>query len=340
MLCKAIMRSTRRSLTLAFSAALAAGASVVLSQELVERIVARVNDGLVTQSDYDKRLALAAKSANVAVPSDEIRIATLEDMIKEHLLEDRAKEMSVAATDEEIQAAVDRVKEQYNLKSDADFEAALQGSGMTKEDLRRQMKQTITLQKVIGREVTSRLDLSDDALRVEYERRKEQFYAIPESAHVAELVLKFDPNDPAARQAAVAKIEDLQGQLKAGTSFADLVKDHSEGNTKSRGGDLGTVTKGELVEALDAGIFVEPAAEYPAPVLTPDSIHWFHVTDRKPAGFKPFAEVKEDLKRRISDDLYEKRFGEYMDRLRREAYVKIYDPALAKLEEKKPAATS
>ena len=318
---------------------LLAAASAALAQELVERIVARVNDGLVTQSEYDKRLALATKSANVAVPPDELKIATLEDMIKEHLLEDRAKEMSVSATDEEIQAAVDRVKEQYNLKSDADFEAALQGSGMTKDDLRRQMKQTITLQKVIGREVTSRLDLSDDALRVEYERRKEQFYAIPESAHVAELVLKYDPNDAAARQQAASKIEELQAELKGGRSFADLVKDNSEGNTKSRGGDLGTVTKGELVESLDAGIFVDPPAEYPAPVLTPDSIHWFHVTDRKPAGFKPFADVKEDLKRRISDDLYEKRFGEYMDRLRREAFVKIYDPTLAKLDEKKPAAS-
>jgi parvulin-like peptidyl-prolyl isomerase len=313
--------------------------SAALAQELVERIVARVNDGLVTQSEYDKRLALATKSANVAVASDDLKIATLEDMIKEHLLEDRAKEMSVSATDEEIQAAVDRVKEQYNLKSDADFEAALQGSGMTKDDLRRQMKQTITLQKVIGREVTSRLDLSDDALRVEYERRKEQFYAIPESAHVAELVLKYDPNDAGARAQAAARIEELQAELKGGKSFADLVKDNSEGNTKSRGGDLGTVTKGELVEALDAGIFVEPAAEYPAPVITPDSIHWFHVTERKPAGFKPFADVKEDLKRRISDDLYEKRFGEYMDRLRREAFVKIYDPTLAKLDEKKPAAS-
>jgi peptidyl-prolyl cis-trans isomerase SurA len=330
------MRSTLRFL--AFFVMTAAG-GVLLAQEMVERIVARVNDGLVTQSEYDKRLALATRSANAPAPTDEVRIATLEDMIKEHLLEDRAKEMSVSATDEEIQAAVDRVKEQYNLKSDADFEAALQGSGMTKDDLRRQMKQTITLQKVIGREVTSRLDLSDDALRSEYERRKEQFYAIPESAHVAELVVKFTPNDPEARQQAVAKLESLQAQLKGGKTFADLVSENSEGNTKSRGGDLGTVTKGELVEALDAGIFVEPAAEYPPPVLMPDSIHWFHVTERKPAGFKPFADVKEDLKKRISDDLYEKRFGEYMDRLRREAYVKIYDPTLAKLDEKKPAAS-
>ena len=305
------------------------------ADELVERIVARVNDGLVTQSEYDKRLALTAKASHVPADSDEMRRSVLEDLIKERLLEDRAKEMSVSATDEEIQAAVDRVKAQYNLSTDADFDAALAESGMTREDLRRQMRQTITLQKVIGRDVTSRMDLSDDTLRVEYERRKEQFYATPASAHVAELVLKFSSDDAQARQQAVAQIEELRGQIRSGKSFADLAKEFSQGNTRDRGGELGTVTKGELVEPLDAGIFSEPPAEYPPPVLMPDSIHFFHVTDRKPAGFQPFAQVKEDLKKRIADDLYDKRFGDYMDRLRREAFVKIYDPALAKLDEKK-----
>jgi peptidyl-prolyl cis-trans isomerase SurA len=312
-------------------------ASAASAQELVERIVARVNDGLVTQSEYDRRLGLAAKAANTTLISDELRISVLEDMIKEHLLEDRAKEMGVSATDEEIQMAVDRVKAQYNLTTDADFEAALSSSGMTKDDLQRQMRQTITLQKVIGREVTSRLDLSDDALRSEYERRKEALYTIPESAHVAELVLKFSPNDAEARQQAAAQIETIRGELKAGKTFPELVKEYSAGNTRDRGGDLGTVTKGELVDALDAGIFGDQS-EYPPPVLMPDSIHWFHVTDRKPSGFKPFGEVKEDLRKRISDDLYEKRFAEYLDRLRREAFVKIFDNNLARLDEKKPAA--
>ena len=94
-------------------------------------------------------------------------------MIRERLLDERAKEMAVAATDEEVEAAVSRVKAQYNLTSDAEFDAALADSGMTRDDLRRQMRETITLQKVIGRDVASRIDLSDDALRIEYERRKE-----------------------------------------------------------------------------------------------------------------------------------------------------------------------
>ena len=310
------------------------GASLALpAAELVERIVARVNDRLITQSEYDRRLSVAIKAARSSADPAKLRAQILEDMIREKLLDERATEMAVAATDEEVEAAVQRVKAQYNLKTDAEFDAALADSGMNRDDLRRQMHETITLQKVIGRDVASRMDLSDDALRVEYERRKEQFYAIPASAHVAEIVVRYSPGDNAAQAGAAIKIEEIRGKIKTGTPFADLAKESSEGNTRDKGGDLGTVAKGELVEALDVAVF-STTDEYPPPALMPDSIHLFHVTERKAAGFKPFAEVKDDLRKRISDELYEKRFTEYMDKLRREAFVKIYDPELAKLDEK------
>ena len=300
--------------------------------ELVERIVARVNDRLITQSEYDKRVTMAMRSPRAGDPQV-VKGTVLEDMIREKLLEERALEMAVAATDEEIEAAVQRVKAQYNLNSDAEFDAALADSGMTRDDLRRQMRETITLQKVIGRDVASRMDLSDDGLRIEYERRKEQFYATPESARVAEISLKFEAGDAEAQAAAAAKAEEIRTKVKAGTPFAEIAKAESQGKTKDRGGDLGTVTKGELVEALDGAIFATKE-EYPAPVLMSGSISILHVTERKDAGYRPFAEVKDDLRKRISDELYEKRFTEYMDKLRREAFVKIYDPELAKLDEK------
>jgi parvulin-like peptidyl-prolyl isomerase len=326
------MSAMRKTLFLLTGFFAAAG---LCAAELVEQIVVRVNDRLITQTEFDRRLALASKAPNHPTDPAELQRNVLEDLIREKLLDERAKEMSVSASDEEVEAAVARVKQQYNMTTDAEFEAALAQSGMTRDELKRQMRETITLQKIIGRDVTSRIDQSDDALRLEYERRKEEFYAIPESAHAAEIVLKFSPSDAEARQQAVAKIEEIQVKIKGGAVFADLARESSEGVTSKRGGDLGVVAKGELVEALDAAVFVTPAAEYPPPALLPDSIHLFHVTDRKPAGFKPFSEVKDDLRKRIADDLYEKRFTEYMDKLRRDAFVKIYVPELAKLDQKK-----
>lgn len=303
--------------------------------ELVEKIVARVNDRLITSSEFVKRVETASHGPQAPTDLTQTRREVLEDLIREKLLEDRAKEISVSATDAEVEEAVERVKRQYNLATDAEFDAALAQSKLTRDGLKRQMRETITLQKVIGRDVTSKLDISDDMLRLEYERQKEKLYKVPEQARVWEIVIRFTPADPAAREKAAARIEEARAKIAAGAPFAAAAKEYSEGSARDRGGDLGMVSRGELLAALDAAVFADPPEEYPAPVLLPGSIHLFRVTGRKPAGYQPFADVSDDLKKRIGENLYDKRFAEYVEKLRREAFVKIYDPELAKLVEKK-----
>ncbi|MEO8431802.1 MAG: SurA N-terminal domain-containing protein [Acidobacteriota bacterium] len=305
--------------------------------ELVEKIVARVNDRLITQTEFDKRVAGAQNAPNASSDLAQVKKDVLDDLIREKLLDERARELGsgVLATDAEVEEAVERVKRQYNLATDQEFDAALASSSMNREDLKRQMRETITLQKVIGRDVTGKMDVSDDMLRLEYERQKEQLYKLPPRARVFEIVIRFPPNDAAARERAVARIEEARVRVAAGSKFEDVAKEFSEGNAKSRGGDLGTVSQGELLPALDAAVFADPPQESPPAVLQPGSVHLFRVLDRHPAGYKPFAEVSEDLKKRINENLYDKRFSEFIEHLRREAYIKIYDPALAKVEDKK-----
>jgi peptidyl-prolyl cis-trans isomerase SurA len=333
----------RRPFPLLF-AVLAAVAASAAGAELVEKIVARVNDRLITNSEFEKRFEVFIASPQAGNNPLEARKKLLNELIQEKLLEERAKELSVQATDEEVETAVERVKRQYNLATDAEFEAALRSSNLSRDELKRQMRNTITLQKVVGRDISSKLDLSEDALRLEYERRKDQLYKVADQAEVAEIVIRFDPKDEAARARAAARIEEARAKIAAGTPFADVAKEYSEGNAKDRGGALGSVSKGELVTALDAAVFADPPQELPPPVLLSSSIHLFRVTDRKPAGYRPFADVKEDLRARIADDIYDKKYTEYIDKLRRAAFIKIYDPVLAtttpttpKTEEKKPS---
>ena len=313
---------------LILTAFLTAGAAAA---EIVESVVARVNDQPITHSEFESRCAVELRGAGDA----DARRRVLDEMIQEKLLEEKAKELDVAATDAEVEEAVERVKRQYNLATDAEFDAALAQSKMTRDDLKKQLRQTITMQKVVGREVTGKITMNDDVLRLEYERRKDELYKVPEQAQVFEIVLRFSSEDAAARQAAVAKIEEARAKIAAGMPFSDAAKQYSEGNARDRGGDLGTVAKGELLPALDAAVFADPPQEYPAPILLPNSIHLFHVAERKPAGYKPFAEVRGDLQKRLSENIYDKHLAEYVEKLRREAFIKIYDPALAKSEEKK-----
>jgi parvulin-like peptidyl-prolyl isomerase len=303
--------------------------------ELVEKIVARVNDRLITNSEFQSRIQAASHAPQRPSDPTQMKKEVLDELIKEKLIEERAKELSVAATDAEVEEAVERVKRQYNLATDAEFDSALAQSNLTREELKRQMRQTITIQKVIGRDVTSKLDVSEDMLRTEYERQKEKLYKVPEQARVYEIVMRFSSTDPAEREKAVARMEEARAKIAGGAAFADVAKQFSAGNARNRGGDLGLVSKGELLPALDATVFSDPPRDDPPPVLLPGSIHLFHISERRPAGYKPFEEVSEDLKKRIGENLYDKRFGEYIEKLRHEAFVKIYDGELAKLEEKK-----
>jgi parvulin-like peptidyl-prolyl isomerase len=321
------------------SALLLLGLSLPLgAAEVVERIVARVNDRLITHSEFEKRVDAASRSPQAPADPAQVRQDVLKDLIQEKLLEDRARELNVAATDEEVENAVERIKRQYNLATDAEFDAALRESNITRDDLKKQMRQTITLQKVIGRDVTSRLEMTDDVLRLEYERQKDALYRVPEQARVSEIVVRFAAEDPAARERAVARIEEARKKVAAGTPFIDVAKEYSEGNARERGGDLGTVSRGELLPGLDASVFSEQPQEYPAPILLPGSVHLLRVTERKPAGYRPFTEVREDLQKRLSENLYDKRYGEYIEKLRREAFVKIYEPSLAKTAAEKKAS--
>ncbi len=181
--------------------------------------------------------------------------------------------------------------------------------------------------------------MSDDALRLEYERRKEKLYNVPEQARVAEIVIRFDAERIAAARQERRRAD--RGGPREGRRPARRSRDGSrrvsEGNARDRGGDLGTVAKGELrARRSTPAVFVEPAGGVsrarPSARLDPPVPR-----DRAQgrAGYRPFSEVKEDLRKRIADDLYEKRYEEYIGRLRRDAFIKIYDQELAKLEEKK-----
>lgn len=326
-----IMSGMKRALVIAGGAVVLGGA--VFAADLVERIVARVNDRLITQSEFDRRVDALVKAQQQPKERAQVRVDALDDLIKEKLLAERAKELSVSATDAEVEEALSRVKAQYNLTTDAEFDAALSQSGMTRDDLKRQLRDTITIQKVVSRDVTSHLEVTEDMMRLEYERQKEKLYTVAEQAHVWEIVVRFDKSDAAGRERAGQRIAEAQAKLKAGAPFADLAREYSEGKARDKGGDLGMVVKGELLPALDAAVFSDPPAEYPPPVLLAASMHLFRVAERKPSGFKPFNDVKEEIRKKLNDELYDKRFTEYVSKLRKEAFVKIYDSELAKLEQ-------
>src|SRR5215831_20593387 len=119
------MRGLMKIRSLSVLMASAFFAAALPATELVEKIVARVNDRLITNSEFAKRMETVQHGPAPVPTGDALKKETLDELIKEKLVQERAKELGVSATDAEVEEAVERVKRQYNLATDAEFDAAL-----------------------------------------------------------------------------------------------------------------------------------------------------------------------------------------------------------------------
>ncbi len=287
----------------------------------MNRILVHVNSRIITQSQFDTRYEQNVKENGnppTAAAREDLRKSVMEELVNEALLEDRARELDLITTDQEIEDQIKRLKEQNNVKTDEEFEKGLAASGLTLERLREQLRHSQTLQRVVGREVQAKVDLSDDALRAIYEREKET-WRIPEKAHLAEILVS-NADDPARAARRAKEASDL---LKGGAKFEAVVREYSDGGTKDRGGDLGTVARGELAADIDKAVFSLPVGAVSEPIETRYGWHLVKVLEKVPVSYKPFGEVRGQLLKREQDTQFQKKLAEYLDKLKRDAVIRV-----------------
>ncbi len=307
-------------------------ATLPAAGEVVDRILVHVNARIVTQSQLDERTETALREAPPGLElarREEVRKAALRELLNEALLEDRARELDIVATDAEVEEQIKRLKEQNKVASEEEFVIALKASGLTPEKLRDQLKRSTTIQRVVGREVNSKVDLSDDALRLAYEREKES-WAVPEKVRVAEVLVNAGPG-------ALEKAREASALAKGGAKFEDVVVRFSDGPTRSKGGEMGTVGKGELAAALDAVAFSLPTGAISDPIETRTGWHVLKIVEKLPATYKPYSEVKADILKKEQETQFQKKLAEYLEKLEREAVINVSGEATAYYQPPAPA---
>lgn len=317
------------------TAALAIPASAA---EIVEAIVARVGDRIITRSQYVDRLQDSTAEINRTVPPTEAqqRIAAmkkelLNEMLSELLLKDRADRLGLVVSPTEVTDAVNRLKAQYNMKTEAEFEKSLADSGLTRSAMEARLKDTLLTQKVFSRELRSRDEMSDRDLKEKYEREKENFRR-PERARLREIVIvPSTDGDPEAIRRASARAVQIAQQAKDGSDFAALAKEFSDSPTRSTGGELGEVAKGEMLAALDQAVFAPNAGTIIGPVQTRSGFHVVKVEERLPSELPSFDSVKAELKKEAGEETFQRDYKLYIEKLRKEAFLQIYEDNLPKV---------
>ncbi len=323
------MKKTVLALSLVLAASTASAA------QLLEGIVIRVGDRIVTRTQYDRRLRerlaeidQTVDASKAATAKADARSSLTNELVSELLIRDRADRLGIVITDAEVKEAINRLKQQYNISTDQQFDESLKQSGLTRAEMEARLRETLMTNKVFARELRNRADLSDPELRERYNREKEQ-YRLPERAHLREIVV-LKPEAAKMEEARTRANEVAEAAKKAGTDFANLATTMSESGTKDKGGDLGEIAKGDLVSELDKAVFNAAPGSIIGPIETKSAWFIMQVEQRLPSEVPAFESVKEKLRRDADEETFQRDYKAYIESLRKDAFIEIHEEMIPK----------
>jgi peptidyl-prolyl cis-trans isomerase SurA len=294
---------------------------------VVEYPIVRVNDQIIDNSDYERsqhQLVMEAQQSNVSPTELEQRQKDmLRDMIDQQLLLSRGKELDINA-DSEVIRRLDEIRKQNHLDSMEALEKAVRDSGVSFEDFKANIKNSVITQEVVRDEVGRNLRLTAKDEQAYYDQHKREFEQ-PEQVRLSEILVPT-PDDATDAQIAQAqaKANDVVAKLKAGAKFEDLAKQYSGGPNPETGGDLGEFKRGALgSKALEDPTFALKAGESTAPIRTRQGFVVLKVTEHTPAGVPPLSAVEEQVQQAIYADAIQPALRAYLTKLREDAYIDV-----------------
>jgi parvulin-like peptidyl-prolyl isomerase len=319
-----------------FAIAFALTATTASAAQLLEGIVVRVGDRIVTRTQYERRLRDMYAEIDATAPAErradmreQARANLVNELISELLIKDRADRLGITITEAEVKEAIGRLKQQYNITTDEQFENSLRSSGLTRAEMEARLRDTLVTNKVFSRELRNRDQLSDTELRERYNREKET-YRLPERARLREIVI-IKPDNGNIEEARTRATEVAAAARKAGTDFANLASTMSESGSREKGGDLGEVARGDLITELDTAIFNAQQGSVIGPIETKSAWHIFRVEQRLPSEVPAFESVKDKLRQDAGAETFERDYKAYIENLRKDAYVQINEDMIPKV---------
>ncbi len=302
--------------------------------EVVGKIVLRINDRIATQHDYDiarEDLRREISRKNLDPQERDQALASAGEVVFKNLYEDlllqsRADQLNITASEQEVDASVQQMRENFNITSDEQFRGALAQSGMTEQDLRDNLRKNLRVRELIGREVQGKIKLEEDDLRRYYQKNVDLF-RVPEQIHLREAVILAEKTPSAAERRKIA--DQIRGAVAGGKSLADAAKPFEEQGLASTVVDLGWLSQSDLdPDIVQAAWSLAPGASS-EPTEGRGGTHLLQMVERRPSYVRPFPEVQTEIEARERNRLFKDRFAQYEQELEKDSLIVARPPAEA-----------
>ena len=298
----------------------------------VEEIIARVNNEIITRSEFDKARQTAEDDAKQECQSrctpeqlkaniDGREKTTLRDLIDQSLLVQRAKDMGISVEPELIKK-LDQIRIENKLPSMEELEKAVSGQQLNWEDFKNNIRNTLLTQRVIGSEVGSHITISDDEISKYYEAHKAE-YVRPEQVALREIEVSTQGKTPEELPDLKKKAETALNRVKDGEDFGEMAKRFSDGSTKAQGGFLGIYKHGELSKELEDTVFKMKKNDLTEVMETKQGYLVLQVLEHYDEGEQSLAKVKPEIMDKLYGARMEPAMREYLKTLREQSFVVI-----------------
>ncbi len=333
------------------------------NETVVEEIIARINNSIVTQADLRKAREQLISDMHQQDPNTtdqqikQHESDLLRDLIDQQLLLQKGESLNISA-DTEVIKRLDDIRKQMHANSLEDVEKAAVAQGVSFEEFKQNLKNSIITQRVIGDEVGSHINVTQQEIQEFYDAHKAQLDR-PEQVRLSEILVSTQsPAEKAAAGAAAAlpetpspevvakaqaKAGEIYKKLQGGAKFDELAKQFSDGPTSANGGDLEYFKRGTLSKELEQQVFGMKAGQYTEPVRTNQGFVILEVTEYQAAGVPPLKDVQDMIRQQVYMQKMQPALREYLTKLREDAYIDIkpgYVDTGASPNETKPIYTT
>ncbi len=299
--------------------------------KVVEEIIARVNNEIITMSDLERaRNSLqeeARQDCRNCTPQGLQLMLTdkgknlLRDLIDQSLLAQRAKDMGISV-ETDVVRRLDQIRQQNSIPSMEELEKKVNQSGASFEDFKNNIRTQLLTQEVIRREVGSRIIIAHEEVQKYYDEHKKEFQR-PEQVYLREIFVSTDGKKDSEIPELEKKAKTLLERVKNGEDFGELAKRYSDGTTAKSGGELGVFDRGQLAKDIEDTVFKLNKGQMTDVIRTKTGFLTLRVEQRFQAGLQPLDKVESEIMNRLYVQKMDPELRRYLQTLREESYVVV-----------------
>jgi len=306
--------------------------SFLFGQDVVDAIVAIVNDDIITISDYMIEhdtiydlLRSQLQGEEFSKQYEKEKEGLLERMITERLLIQEAIRQDIRSTadiDGQIRSMVDGIKKQYNIGSDEEFKRLMAQQGVNYDNWMVQQEKNILQQALIFSEVGRSIAIDETDVVNYYDLHPEEFTTLP----TYKLKGIYISSEDKSEQEAQAKMEEVNEKLAAGEELESLAGQYSEGPEKESQGDIGTYKKGDMDKTLEQAVENLEEGSFSSWVKIPSGWFLLKLDEKTESRLRPFEEVKKDIENELFMQEQQVKIQAYLADLKKRSFIKILIP--------------